>query len=846
MSGDLGSLVISLSADIARFQEDMGKSAKIANDTAKQISGAFDGVNSAITKIGTLMTAVAGGLGFKHLIDSAADWSIKARDMALTMGTTTEEASIMEVALHSLGISEETAKKAALALAKDLEDGGSKFKKWGIAVTDANGALKTTPALMADVNAKLLSMQAGTDRNVIAMDLYGRKWKDVQDLLRYLPESFKEAAETAERLNLVVGSEGVAQGMEYKKNLREIELVAESLSIQLGNKLMPAVISVGSSLAGGGTSGAALFGEGLAACIVWVQELGVRLGATIDTIALFGKTVINMDNDILHLNFGKLKEEAAAYSAELARINKDEAAVIADIQKKATAKPTASLPPTGNTVDTSELGKHNNENMNAAQMKELAYLKAFEEKKAAIIKAGADLETELNKEAYEWGLKDLQSYLDDKHRLSVVAMDAEIAAKKKELADAQAMTTTPVTDKNGVVNDSKTASAQYEGMKKVEDAEKSLIDLEGKRAVLIAQNANETKNAIYDQERSYKNIGIELMNLTGDTVGAQKATDNLYLSSKAWKQLEIEAAKSGSDGAKEAVANSLKLIEVKEKLAAINKALAGSEDAATLASMNGEWQKYYDIQVAILKNKIEQAQLKGDPTGALTKQLLDAQIEASGKLSDNWVKGFKDISKAWGDTAKNMQDVGKECANALQKGFSDIFFDGLQGKFKTLSDYISSFLSSVERAVSDMISKQLVSNLMSSMGSWFSASAKGNVFATSGLSGYSNTIVSQPTFFPFARGVGLMGEAGPEAVMPLTRTKDGNLGVRTDTVEGAQAPEMKVIINNNTDSKVTAKQSDDGMTLEVMVEQIESSLTKRMNRGSGLAPYMDSRYGRRG
>jgi phage-related minor tail protein len=91
-----------------------------------------------------------------------------------------------------------------------------------------------------------------------------------------------------------------------------------------------------------------------------------------------------------------------------------------------------------------------------------------------------------------------------------------------------------------------------------------------------------------------------------------------------------------------------------------------------------------------------------------------------------------------------------------------------------------------------------------------------------------------------------MGEAGPEAVMPLKRTKDGKLGVVSETVSGSQGPEMKVIINNNSDSKVTAKQSDDGMTLEVMVEQIENSLTKRMSRGSGLAGYMDSRYGRRG
>jgi phage-related minor tail protein len=41
-------------------------------------------------------------------------------------------------------------------------------------------------------------------------------------------------------------------------------------------------------------------------------------------------------------------------------------------------------------------------------------------------------------------------------------------------------------------------------------------------------------------------------------------------------------------------------------------------------------------------------------------------------------------------------------------------------------------------------------------------------------------IVDRPTIFPMAHGMGLMGEAGPEAVMPLTRTAGGELGVKAE------------------------------------------------------------------
>ncbi|EOB0297917.1 phage tail tape measure protein, partial [Escherichia coli] len=52
------------------------------------------------------------------------------------------------------------------------------------------------------------------------------------------------------------------------------------------------------------------------------------------------------------------------------------------------------------------------------------------------------------------------------------------------------------------------------------------------------------------------------------------------------------------------------------------------------------------------------------------------------------------------------------------------------------------------------------------------------VYTSANLSAYSNTIVDTPTYFAFAKGAGLMGEAGPEAIMPLTRAADGSLGVR--------------------------------------------------------------------
>jgi lambda family phage tail tape measure protein len=57
-------------------------------------------------------------------------------------------------------------------------------------------------------------------------------------------------------------------------------------------------------------------------------------------------------------------------------------------------------------------------------------------------------------------------------------------------------------------------------------------------------------------------------------------------------------------------------------------------------------------------------------------------------------------------------------------------------------------------------------------------SAAGNVFNRGNVTAFANgTVISKPTMFPMRGGVGLMGENGPEAIMPLQRGRNGKLGV---------------------------------------------------------------------
>ncbi|WP_431221726.1 tape measure protein [Serratia sp. L9] len=91
----------------------------------------------------------------------------------------------------------------------------------------------------------------------------------------------------------------------------------------------------------------------------------------------------------------------------------------------------------------------------------------------------------------------------------------------------------------------------------------------------------------------------------------------------------------------------------------------------------------------------------------------------------------------------------------------------------------------------------------------YMAYAKGGVVASSDLSQFSGQVVSSPTTFAFAKGAGLMGEAGPEAIMPLTRAADGSLGVRAirpgaDSGGGGGAPIVHITVHSDGQTTTSA------------------------------------------
>ncbi|EJG8696790.1 phage tail tape measure protein [Salmonella enterica] len=205
---------------------------------------------------------------------------------------------------------------------------------------------------------------------------------------------------------------------------------------------------------------------------------------------------------------------------------------------------------------------------------------------------------------------------------------------------------------------------------------------------------------------------------------------------------------------------------------------------------------------------------------ALNKRYLDERLRdqqgfyaASDAQRSDWADGMREGFANWADTASDYASQSADLVNNAMTGLVGNISDALAGNKVDWEDWASSVLQSMQKIILnamlvDSLRSTSNSGFFSSIGGMFGAgagavsgstpsgaynsaasglqlNAKGGAYASASLSVYSNSIVSSPTYFAFAKGAGLMGEAGPEAIMPLTRSADGSLGVR---VVGSQSP----------------------------------------------------------
>lgn len=240
---------------------------------------------------------------------------------------------------------------------------------------------------------------------------------------------------------------------------------------------------------------------------------------------------------------------------------------------------------------------------------------------------------------------------------------------------------------------------------------------------------------------------------------------------------------------------------------------------------------------------------------ALANPDVMAALEQQGITAEQAYAGVADAMSDAELAASGLGEIGDQAGQIVSSGLHDIA-SGAKTAEQALLDMVSALLDAIAQA---LIFIPLQNAITGAVGSLFGGgagavvraptqgvtvhAAKGGIFDRGNVVPFARGgIVNRPTLFPMATGAGLMGEAGPEAILPLARGAGGRLGVRASGAGGG----MTVVLNDyrspDDPRPETQQRRDSNGNVELQV-----TLRKAMNDhlASGGADQAMSRFGSR-
>jgi lambda family phage tail tape measure protein len=255
---------------------------------------------------------------------------------------------------------------------------------------------------------------------------------------------------------------------------------------------------------------------------------------------------------------------------------------------------------------------------------------------------------------------------------------------------------------------------------------------------------------------------------------------------------------------------------------ALREALSGEQQANIQRTRSVDIQKLQVQETNALIEKFKELSGAGFEAG-MSGELFYTSVTKTTSAMEDFRAGIGSYIESIGTLGANLSNVTQTAFKGLEDAIVSLTTTGTF----SFRQFAQSIIEEITRMVTRMlIIAPLLRSVQSMFGGGggggllgvastlsktigFGASAMGNVFAQNGIQKFARGgIVDKPTMFPFAKGIGLMGEAGPEAIMPLRRGRDGRLGVQAANGGGG----VSVVVN--VDASGTSVQGDNAKGAE--------------------------------
>ena len=235
-------------------------------------------------------------------------------------------------------------------------------------------------------------------------------------------------------------------------------------------------------------------------------------------------------------------------------------------------------------------------------------------------------------------------------------------------------------------------------------------------------------------------------------------------------------------------------------------------------------------KLTVAQEKLNQLKTEQNNIDKKTIENTETLTEKSTTMLESIKTGMQSYLDSISDVNKQIEDA---TVNAFKKMEDALVNFVMTGKLN-FKDFAKSIIADITRIY---VRQALITPLLGAFGlspTPTSTSAKGNIFDKDGLMKFAKGgIITEPTYFKYggAGKLGLMGEAGAEAIMPLKRTSSGNLGV-----EAVGGGSTNVVVN--VDASGSAVQGDDDSAAklgEVIASAVQAEIVNQQMSGGLLS-----------
>ena len=197
------------------------------------------------------------------------------------------------------------------------------------------------------------------------------------------------------------------------------------------------------------------------------------------------------------------------------------------------------------------------------------------------------------------------------------------------------------------------------------------------------------------------------------------------------------------------------------------------------------------------------------------------------------------IEKSFGQTMRDKLKSFNDGLKTVQESMADVVIKGIKGMEDALVDFVMTgklnFRDLANSIIRDMVRMQIQQSITKPLSNFIGglfSNADGNAFVNGQVQKYAyGGIVNRPTLFPMKNGMGLMGEAGAEAILPLRRGANGKLGVQSS---GGGSTVINVSVDAS-GSEVSGNTNEGNQLGNIIAVAIKNELIKEKRPGGLLS-----------